>query len=629
LFVLGFVLVDYLFLKFKKNLKFIKEEQEKAYSFGITLILGIVGLSLIGKNPLTMAKKAWATLIYPFFGEFSGGRLASTVAENSQPFLKELISQNGQIIFWLFLFGLVFLAVEFSKNLKFLKERLFLAGSVLFLFLSILYSRYSSTSVFNGENFISQLFYLFGAIVFFGYFIYTYSREKFKMNVETVILFAITLTAVINARAAVRSFFLITPFICLIAGYSFSVILKKYEEIKNKDKKKIWLAILIVSVLLAIFSLFVNFSPIQKDSTGNYAITKNPGSYQITSYQAKNVGPSANSQWQEAMAWARNETAKDAIFVHWWDYGYFVQTLGERPAVTDGGHSAQYGGNINIGRYILTTSNPTTAYSFMKTWNVSYLLIDPTELGKYGAFSKIGSNDSWDRVSTGVSSGESDSKNNKETATGVTRIYNINSCVDEDISYGNVFLPGISINAQQVMECKSYLAGIIIEMTINNNSVIFKQPTGVFYYNNKRYDLPIKTLYAGGKMVSFNEGIDAIAYVIPKVLQSSDGRYGVDSTGAIMYLSPRVKDSLVGRLYVLDDYYKEYSGLNEAYVAQDPAVNYFNQLFGVNLGEFVYFQGLRAPLKIWGVSYPAGTETHKEFLDINLALQGGLDYLFE
>jgi hypothetical protein len=164
-------------------------------------------------------------------------------------------------------------------------------------------------------------------------------------------------------------------------------------------------------------------------------------------------------------------------------------------------------------------------------------------------------------------------------------------------------------------------------MTISKETVVFKQPTGVFFYNNQRYDLPIKNLYAGGKMVSFEKGIDAVAYVIPKVLQTSDGRAGVDSTGAMIYLSPRVKDSLLGRLYILDDYYKEYSGLKEAYIAQDPAAEYFSSAFGTDLGEFIWYQGLRAPLKIWEVSYPADTETHEEFLQSKYSF-GGMDKYF-
>ena len=86
LFVFGFALIDYLVVKFKKNIKFIQEKYEKAYSLGITLILGICGLIFIGKNPIEMVTKAWSILIYPF----GTGRLGTTVAENAQPYLKDL-----------------------------------------------------------------------------------------------------------------------------------------------------------------------------------------------------------------------------------------------------------------------------------------------------------------------------------------------------------------------------------------------------------------------------------------------------------------------------------------------------------------------------------------------------------
>ena len=125
------------------------------------------------------------------------------------------------------------------------------------------------------------------------------------------------------------------------------------------------------------------------------------------------------------MGWIRNNTTPNALFVHWWDYGYFIQTLGERPTVTDGGHAGGgTSGDHYIGRYILTTTNPKTAYSFMKTLNVSYLLIDPTDMSKYSAFSEIGSNDSWDRVSQGIVSGTVATQYDLESSDGIDRTYN-------------------------------------------------------------------------------------------------------------------------------------------------------------------------------------------------------------
>ena len=613
LFVFAFVLIDFLIMKFKKETNSIKNKKTKTYSLGITVIFGIIGLFAIGKNPLTLVKKAWSLLIFPFFAGF-GSRLETTVAENAQPYLQDLIAQTGQILFALFIVGLIFIVFEFVKNLKNIKHKIYLAASMIFVLLAILYSRYSPNSSFNGENFISQALYLVGALTFFGVFVYVYSKDKIKVDVEHILLFALALTSIINARAAVRSFFLITPFICLIAALGIVKIFNYPKKTKDEIMKLIAWGVVALVIIFSVISLIGN------------PITKTAGTYQISSQQAERVGASTNSQWQEAMAWARNSTQPRDVFVHWWDYGYFIETLANRPTVTDGGHSAGGDADHYIGRYILTTSNPLTAYSYMKTWNVSYLLIDPTELGKYGAFSKIGSDDSWDRISAGVPSGVANSKDNKETSKGMTRLYNVQTCVDGDINYNGTFLPGMGVTKTQQVACKSYLGGIVIEQNVSENNIRFNQPRGIFLYNNQQYYVPIKNLYFNGQMVSFENGIDAVAYVIPNIVQTN-GQYGLDTAGAVMYLSPRVMPTLIGQLYVLEDYNNQYSGLTVAHTAQDPTVSYFNQAFGTNIGEFVYFQGLRAPLKVWNVEYPEGTETHEEFVNREFTF-GGMDKFF-
>jgi hypothetical protein len=329
------------------------------------------------------------------------------------------------------------------------------------------------------------------------------------------------------------------------------------------------------------------------------------------------------------MAWARNETNENDIFVHWWDYGYFVQTLGERAAVTDGGHSGGNQADHYIGRYVLTTPQPETALSFMKTWNVSYLLIDPTEMGKYGAFSKIGSNDSWDRVSAGIFGGASDDTQEQETANGTTKVYQLGGCVDSDIAYSsgtsNIFLPGITISKTQQMQCNSYIIGVILSFNSNGKGqTTIGQPIGVFVYNNKQYRIPLQHVFVDGQMVSFESGIDSVVYLIPEI-DSASGK--IDNTGAMIYLSPRTFNSLMGRLYILDDYYNEYPTLTQAHFEDDPAVTYFKQFTGGKLNEFIWYGGIRAPLKIWDVEYPTVTQIHEEFLESNFTF-GGMDELF-
>lgn len=617
LFVLGYAIIDLVVTAFGKKLEFFREKYHQLYVFGITFVLGILSLIMIGKNPLALAVKAWATLIYPFFGDF-GSRLSSTVAENSQPYLTDLISQNGNIIFWFFILGLTILSINLSKNSKNKINRVILSLSVISLFFAVLFSRYSSTGILNGENFISQGLYLIGGIVFLGGIGYVYSKEKFTIDIESILLFALAITVVINARAAIRSFFLIAPFIMLFAGYGIFNLLNYFKCSKEETIKNIYWLIAVLMGIILLFSFFGN------------PLNSHAGIYQTTATQAKYMGASANDQWQNAMSWTRNNTNSNAIFVHWWDYGYFVQTLGKRATVTDGGHSGGNPADHYIGRYILTTPNPATAYSFMKTWNVSYLLIDPTDMSKYGAFSKIGSNDSWDRISQGVASGESSDKDMQETSRGVTRIYNIGTCVDEDITYqsngSQIFLPGISITKTQSMVCNSYLGAIIVEMNEKNGQMEVSQPWGVYVYQNRQYRIPIKNLYFSGKMISFDIGLNAVANIIPRVSQTGDGKISLDRTGAMVYLSPRVFNSLLGKVYVLNDPYNEYAGLKIADSEDNQAVKYFKQIWGLT-DDFIYFGGLQAPLKIWKVDYPLGTITHKEFFNSDFTF-GGMDKYF-
>lgn len=614
LFVFGFALIDSILNKYKNRLKFIKKQNYHLYSLGLTIILGLIGLIGIGKNPLLLIQKAWATLIYPFFGDFST-KLGATVAENAQPYLTDLISQNGSILFWLFVLGLIFIGINISKNSQIKINKMILSSSVLVLFFFILLSRISPSSLLNGENFLSQAVYLIGVGVFLFGWGYVYSKEKFKIDFSEIILFAIAITVIINARAAVRTFFLITPFICLIAGYGIIELIKESKMNKGDSLRFFWIFLNVFVFVLVIVSLFGNpFSEV-------------PGKYQIATNHAQYIGSSANIQWQNSMAWVRENTPKDSLFVHWWDYGYFVQTLGKRATVTDGGHAG--GGESAahfIGRYVLTTPNPETAYSFMKSWGVDYLLVDPSELGKYGAFSKIGSNEEWDRISAGVASSVVDSSQTQETAKGVTRVYPIGTCVDGDIIYNeddkNIFLPGLSISRTQSFGCNSYLAGIISNLVTENNQLAFEQPVGVFVYKNVQYRIPLRYVYYNKELLDFGSGIEAVAYFIPAINEQSGT---IDKAGAIIYLSPRIFQGLLGRLYILDDPFNEYSHLNLAHKQDDPVVNHFKQFAG-ELNEFLWYQGLRAPLKIWEVSYPAGTPEYREFLNLQEDIDSGIYY---
>ena len=42
-----------------------------------------------------------------------------------------------------------------------------------------------------------------------------------------------------------------------------------------------------------------------------------------------------STDWLDAMQWLKENTPKDAVVASWWDYGYFITTLGERKTLAD------------------------------------------------------------------------------------------------------------------------------------------------------------------------------------------------------------------------------------------------------------------------------------------------------
>jgi len=593
-FVFGFIIVDYL-LHYALSKGYLKDNRLKQYRIFFSglgvIILGIIMLPLIGKSIIGMLSSIWSILLQPFGAD----RISLTVAENAQPYLTSWISQIGKPLFWLSFLGIVLIGVELGKKISKKSYKILFSLIWVVLISGILFSRYSPTSILNGENFISKGFYLLGLILFLIYSVKIYLNNEVRLDSRIILLASFMLISVIAVRSASRVFFLIAPFACLSAGF---FVIRIWDYIKgSKDELLRWFLILlfILAIIGSAQSLYTSFNS--------------------TKAQSQFTGPSANAQWQNSMAWVRNNTEEGSIFVHWWDYGYWVQYLGKKPTVTDGGHGNSFWDHL-IGRYLLTTTKPEIALSFMKTHEVSYLLIDPTDLGKYPAYSKIGGDENFDSFSV-ITTGVIDDKQTMETADKITRVYNLGGVVDEDIIYEedgqNIFIPGPVFDKIGQASFKAYIGGIVIESSTDAQTISFEQPQGVFIYNNQQIKIPLRYIYFQGKIFDFGGGVDSIAYILPKINQDAQGMVNVNPYGAMIYLSPKVSKSLFAQLYLLDNVFGNYPTIKLANTESDPAIKTLKSQ-GINFGEFVYFNGFRGPIKIWKVDYSPDVVAHEEFI---------------
>jgi hypothetical protein len=87
----------------------------------------------------------------------------------------------------------------------------------------------------------------------------------------------------------------------------------------------------------------------------------------------------------------------------------------------------------------------------------------------------------------------------------------------------------------------------------------------------------------------------------------------LDEEGALIYFSPKVVNSLVAQLYLMNDPLHEYKTIKLAHSEPDPLETYIEMYSSMKLNEFFYFNGLRGPLKIWKVEYPENIIAREEF----------------
>ncbi|MFC1710671.1 hypothetical protein ACFLZJ_00735 [Nanoarchaeota archaeon] len=589
--ILLFLVVDFILIKYKRGIL----HRKRMTRFGVfyTVIVSFVFalfLSLImGWDLISLGLQLSQRVLDPF----GAGRVGVTVAENAQPYLTDWFSQVGKTFFWLAFLGMTFVGIEISKGIGKQKNKFLFAFLWALMIAGILFSRVSPTSVLNGENIfsLSGLFYLGGLILFLLYCGYLYFTDTIKIKPGLLIIAIWVFSIMLSARGAVRLLFAATPVIAFMACFAVVKGINYAKKSKGELSKLLLWVLTIVMILGLLMGLF------GVPGNANYK-----GFIETSATQAKFTGPSAGYQWQNAMAWVRENTNQGDLFVHWWDYGYWVQYLGQRPALTDGGHANGYWDHL-IGRYVLTTPQPETALSLMKAQEVSYLLIDPTDIGKYPAYSSIGSDaENRDRYSFIATMGI-DNSQTAESSEGLIRVYPGGVPVDEDIIYeqgeNQIFLP----------QNKAYLAAILITEDTNKN---FAQPYAVFVYNQQQTNIPLRYLYFNGKVTDFGAGLDATVYVVPRVVSSGQNAQ-IDQLGGVMYLSERTTSSLFAQLYLFNNQQELYKNFELVHSEHDPNIENIRAQ-GVEINEIALIGSLTGPIKIWKVNYPNNVIAREEFL---------------
>ncbi len=573
------------FLIYHKNILNIKHKLEKI-NFPLSLsMLFITVLITILLTSILYGPLFFFNVIYGNLGEVVNpqqtDRWSLTVAENHAVFIVDWFNDFGQILVWLLVIASIWLFYDMVKNIDKYKWKLTFVYTLFML--GFIFSRYSASSILNGSSVLSYIALYGSVILIISYFAYVYfytfikDKESFSqisnMDKKYTIIFIWFLLSIVGAKFLARLVFSFSPLVCLLFAFLvFSLVdyLKNSNSIKNKNVK------VVSYVILGLMIAYLFF-----------------GFLKTTLAAAASVGPMYNVEWQQAERWVKANTPENSVFVHWWDYGYLVQTGFNRPTVTDGGNTIGPW-NYFTARYLLTAppENDQTM-SFLKTHNVSYLLIVGDDIGKYPAYSSIGSDQNYDRYSW-IGTYAIDLQQSQERTNTTDYFYRGGTPLDEDIVY----------NGKPFPKDQSIVYGFIMPITKGNNSRIL-QPTLVLYYNQAFEQIPLECVFIDNQEINFkgNNSIKGCLRIIPFATSSSvtGQQPTINPIGAALYLSPKVRNTLFTKLYLYGQDTKNFK------------LAYSDENTGMPL--LVYDGRLIAPMKIWNVTYDLGTKINQTYLE--------------
>jgi len=154
--------------------------------------------------------------------------------------------------------------------------------------------------------------------------------------------------------------------IIILASLGLTALTKEFFKNKPNNKKPIGKLIKLPYVAGIIILLIIPMVyPVGADI---FVLTKAPP----TILNGGSSYPVSTTDWLDSMEWIKNNTPKDAVVAAWWDYGYWISTMGERASLAD---------NSTIHTYIIENiakmflSNPDESWHLLQEMQADYVLV--------------------------------------------------------------------------------------------------------------------------------------------------------------------------------------------------------------------------------------------------------------
>jgi len=151
----------------------------------------------------------------------------------------------------------------------------------------------------------------------------------------------------------------------ILSSVGLSILVKNI--LNNTESKKSKNLIIKSSFFVGIIILLVIPISFPEDSNWVTAAKSPP-----TILNGGTAYPVSTNDWTESMEWIKNNTPKDAVIASWWDYGYWISTLGERASIAD---NSTLSTSIiqNLAKMLL--SSPDQAWKMLTEMQADYVVV--------------------------------------------------------------------------------------------------------------------------------------------------------------------------------------------------------------------------------------------------------------
>ena len=153
------------------------------------------------------------------------------------------------------------------------------------------------------------------------------SKSEISLNNDAkAFVLIIGISGVYVSSAFVRLEVFASLSVIILASIGLSILTKQIFKTKFLGKKNYFFKTTYVVIIVSLFMIPLTY-PVNSNwiSIHDYPPTIMNGG----------TGFPASNDWLEAMQWIKTNTPEDSVIVSWWDYGYWIQTLGERATLID------------------------------------------------------------------------------------------------------------------------------------------------------------------------------------------------------------------------------------------------------------------------------------------------------